>query len=988
MSMEGEDLYDEFGNYVGPPLSDDDEEEESQEEYDETMAEAEERANERLAFIEGAEDPENGVEDDEIGQQVVLHEDKKYYPSAEEVFGEDVEALVEDEDAQPLEEALIKSVAANVWQIQEAQVPDTTVSLDFLGGLMSNPELVRNISIVGHLHHGKTSVVDMFVEETHSVAAQQPHSGKFEQLRYTDYRLDEQKRGISIKASPMSLVMQNMQGKSFLCNVMDVPGHVNFTDELTASLRVSDGVLLVIDAAEGVMASTEVAIRSAIAENLAITLLVNKMDRLIVELKLPPQDAYFKLRQVIQEVNDFVRSVPGGESYPALSPARGNVAFASSLSGWTFTLPSFAKLYSEVHDVYIPLDKFSKRLWGDQCFDKEKRTFAKKPLSGASKRTFVEFVLEPLYKIYSMAIGEEQPKIQEILDEFGAHLKPAAFKLDVKPLLKEVCKAIFGSSAGIVDMVCDFVPTSQAGTKTKVGNHYTGPQTGRLVSSMHDCNAKGPLVIHVSKLFPTNDCSAFDAFGRILSGTIRPGERVKVLGEAYTPDDEEDSAVATVSSVWVFQGRYRIPVSLGKAGNWVLLGGIDSSIVGTATVVHESYAEDEVYAMEPLRFRTQPVVRTATEPLNPQDLPKMVEGLRKINKSYPLAVTKVEESGEHTIQGTGELYLDCVLHDLREMYSNIEVKVADPVVSFVETVAETSAVKCFAETPNGKNKVTMIAEPLEKGLAEEIENGAVDLAWPKKRVGKYFEERYEWDVMAARSVWAFSPETQGPNLLMDDTLASEVDKSLVNAIKSSVIQGFQWGAREGPLCDEPMRSVKFKLMGAEVAEEPIHRSGGQIIPTARRATYSSFLTATPRLMEPIYRVEITTPASCMSAIYNILTRRRGHVISENAKPGTPIYLVKAQLPVIESWGFETDLRYHSQGQCFCQSIFDHWAVVPGDPLDSSIVLRPLERAPMGALAREFVMKTRRRKGMSDSIALARFFDPSGLELAKEAGLTL
>ena len=127
-------MYDEFGNYVGPPLSDDDEEEESQEEYDETMAEAEERANERLAFIEGAEDPENGVEDDEIGQQVVLHEDKKYYPSAEEVFGEDVEALVEDEDAQPLEEALIKSVAANVWQIQEAQVPDTTVSLDFLGG--------------------------------------------------------------------------------------------------------------------------------------------------------------------------------------------------------------------------------------------------------------------------------------------------------------------------------------------------------------------------------------------------------------------------------------------------------------------------------------------------------------------------------------------------------------------------------------------------------------------------------------------------------------------------------------------------------------------------------------------------------------------------------------------------------------------------------------------------------------------------------------
>ena len=354
----------------------------------------------------------------------------------------------------------------------------------------------------------------------------------------------------------------------------------------------------------------------------------------------------------------------------------------------------------------------------------------------------------------------------------------------------------------------------------------------------------------------------------------------------------------------------------------MLLGGVDSSIVKTATIFHENFVEEEFYTFEPLRFRTLPVMRTATEPLNPQDLPKMVEGLRKINKSYPLAVTKVEESGEHTILGTGEMYLDCVLKDLREMYSDIEVKVADPVVSFTETVVETSAVKCFAETPNKKNKLTMVAEPLDKGLAEDIENRVLDIDWPKKRVGKFLEEKYQWDVMAARSVWAFGPEKQGPNALIDDTLASEVSKSLVNAVKNSVIQGFQWGAREGPLCDEPMRSVKFKLLDATIAEEAINRSGGQIIPTARRATYSSFLTATPRLMEPIYRVEIQTPADCMRAIYNVLTRRRGHVIQEVAKPGTPIYTMKAQLPVIESFGFETDLRYHTQGQSFCLSVFE------------------------------------------------------------------
>ena len=87
--------------------------------------------------------------------------------------------------------------------------------------------------------------------------------------------------------------------------------------------------------------------------------------------------------------------------------------------------------------------------------------------------------------------------------------------------------------------------------------------------------------------------------------------------------------------------------------------------------------------------------------------------------------TRVEESGEHVILGTGELHLDCIMHDLRKMYSDIDVKVADPVVSFCETVVETSQLKCFSETPNRKNKLTMICEPMEKGLAEDIETNKV-----------------------------------------------------------------------------------------------------------------------------------------------------------------------------------------------------------------------------------------------------------------------
>lgn len=146
---------------------------------------------------------------------------------------------------------------------------------------------------------------------------------------------------------------------------------------------------------------------------------------------------------------------------------------------------------------------------------------------------------------------------------------------------------------------------------------------------------------------------------------------------------------------------YVIDAEEAGPGNLVLLGGVDSSIFKTATIASADIEED-LYIFRPLKHLTQPVLKVAVEPVNPSELPKMLSGLRNVNKSYPLVTTKVEESGEHVIIGTGELHLDCVLHDLRRLFSEIEIKVSDPVTTFCETVLETSALKCYADTPNKK----------------------------------------------------------------------------------------------------------------------------------------------------------------------------------------------------------------------------------------------------------------------------------------------
>ncbi|KAI4377176.1 hypothetical protein MLD38_014852 [Melastoma candidum] len=188
-------------------------------------------------------------------------------------------------------------------------------------------------------------------------------------MRYRDTRIDEQERRISIKAIPISLVLEDSNSKSYLCNIMDTPGHVNFSDEMTAALRLADGAVLIVDAAEGVMVNTERAIRHAIQERLPIVVVINKVDGLITELKLPPKDAYHKLRHTLEIINNHISaasSVAGGVQ--VIDPAAGNVCFASATAGWSFTLQSFAKLYLKLHGIPFDANKFASRLWGDSYY--------------------------------------------------------------------------------------------------------------------------------------------------------------------------------------------------------------------------------------------------------------------------------------------------------------------------------------------------------------------------------------------------------------------------------------------------------------------------------------------------------------------------------------------------------------------------------------------------------------------------------------------
>ncbi len=1020
--MDG-DEYDEFGNYIGSALSnlEVDPEPQGSELNAKEYSHGEAPSETGDAALDEHLPPSQYNEMDIVPyaeNRIVLAEDKKYYLDASEVYP-GVKTVLMDEDTQGIKEPIVKPIKVKNFSVLEkgSDIPDLKYNTDFLASLMATPTLVRNVAIVGQLHHGKTVFMDTLISsaiespklsEKFSIGEYSKHyiNGKSD-VRYSDTRLDEQSRELSIKATLVSLVLESVSSKSYLYHLIDCPGHVNFLDEMEAALRLVDGAVVVVDAVEGLMLSAVQAIRACVRHDIAITLCISKMDRLILELKIPPLDAFYKIQHLISEVNacvaDAASTMGRMKHYPRLSPEKGNVCFSSAQHGWSFTLESFATQYcgawrssaqrsKNITQQLSPGD-LAPRLWGDWFFDTERGSITKKqPASGSASRTFIQFILEPLYKIYSHVLGDEPAELVVTVKALGVQLTSEEASLDTKHLLRCTLHKFFGKPTGFVSMLAQHVPSPVDAAAGKVDTSFTsmpGSSADKTdsqlhntaVSSMRACRSDGPLVIHITKLCNTPDGKAFHALGRVYSGVISSSDSttVRIVGEDFTQADQEDVSTAVVDGISVGIGRYTVSIPSASAGNLVLLEGIDGPIRKSATVFASSY-KGELGTFAKLSFTNAATVRLAVEPLKPADLPKLVHALRSVCKSYPLVSTKVEESGEHIVMAPGELSMDCVMHDLRHLYSDIELRLSDPVVSFCETVSEVSALKCTSATANKRNTLAVISEPLDRGLGNDIENGTLRSSMFQSPAAGYdfavnfLQKKFGWDLLSSRSVWAFGPEENSPNVFLNDTLPSEVDSQRLLAVKESVVQGFRWAAREGPLCDEMLRGVKFKLLDASIAAESIYRGGGQIIPTARRIVYSSILTASPRLMEPIYKVEIQAPADVIPAVRTVLSRRRGRVISDMPKAGAPFYVMHAYLPVLESFGFETDLRAFTQGAAFAQSIFDHWAVLPGDPLDGNVLLHPLEPSPPQALARDCMVKTRRRKGLSDDVSISKYFD--------------
>jgi len=828
-------------------------------------------------------------------------------------------------------------------------------TVDEIRGIMDKKHNIRNMSVIAHVDHGKSTLTDSLLAKAGIIA-----SAKAGETRATDTRKDEQERCITIKSTAISMYFEMSESdmafvkqekekdcNGFLINLIDSPGHVDFSSEVTAALRVTDGALVVVDCVSGVCVQTETVLRQAIAERIRPVLFMNKMDRALLELQLEKEDLYQTFQRVVENVNVIIATYAdddGPMGIVRVDPCNGSVGFGSGLHGWAFTLKQFSEMYAKKFNVGV--DKLMSKLWGESFFNPKTKKWSKSK-DADNVRSFNMYILDPIYKVFDAIMNFKKEETAKLLEKLEINLKHEDSILEGKPLMKVVMRTWLPAGDAMFMMICIHLPSPVTAQKYRAEQLYEGPHDDAACVAMKSCDPNGPLMMYISKMVPTSDKGRFYAFGRVFSGKIATGLKCRIMGPNFVPGKKEDLNEKAIQRTILMMGRYIEAIEDVPCGNICGLVGVDQFLVKTGTIT----TFKEAHNMKVMKFSVSPVVRVAVEPKNPSDLPKLVEGLKRLSKSDPMVQCIIEESGEHIIAGAGELHLEICLKDLEEDHAQIPLKKSDPVVSYRETVQEESNQVCLSKSPNKHNRLFMKAVPMPDGLADDIDNGEVAPRQDFKIRGRYLADKYEYDVGEARKIWCFGPDTLGPNLLIDVTKGVQY----LNEIKDSVVAGFQWATKEGVLCDENMRGVRFNIHDVTLHTDAIHRGGGQIIPTARRCLYACALTAGPRLMEPVYLVEIQCPENAVGGIYGVLNRRRGHVFEEAQTPGTPMFVVKAYLPVNESFGFTADLRSNTGGQAFPQCVFDHWQVMPGDPMEAST--KP----------HQIVQDTKKRKGLKEAL---------------------
>jgi elongation factor 2 len=722
--------------------------------------------------------------------------------------------------------------------------------------LMSFTEMIRNTSIIAHVDHGKTTLSDSLLAAAGIISEQRAG----QQLALDSWEL-EQKRQMTVFASNISLA-HTYKGQDYLINLIDTPGHIDFSGAVTRSLRAVDGALVVVDAVEGPMTQTETVLMQALRERVKPILFINKVDRLIKEIKLTPDEIQKKFAKIIARANNLIEKYapPEHKKDWQVKVDDGSVAFGSALHKWGLNLVHMKMkgvTFKEIIDAYS-----GEKIDIDRKVD---------------------------------ALAKKAPLAEPILDMFIEHL-----------------------------------PNPLQAQPYRQSQIWPGEPDSPVGVGMAKVDPNGPLLMCISTI-EVDTHSGVIAIGRVFSGTVAKGKMVQLIS-ARTK--------GPIQQVYMSMAADRVIIDRVPAGNIAALSGLPSMHVG------ETVAEDgvETKAFEGLKYVSDPVVTVAVEPADVKDLPLFDKVMHKLTTEDPnLRFIINKESGEYLLSGMGELHLEITAYRMQE--ANLKVKISKPIVNYRETISHNyNGPAIMGKSPNKHNKVWITIEKLQEDVIEAIKSGKLSEMQSKDDRVKLLKT-FGWETDDAKSVVAI----EGYNLLVTRIKGRQYVDEIMDHVKS----GFREAVATSVLAKEPAYGLKVNLEDVTVHEDPVHRGPAQILPMTWRPIWCAFLLSDPKLLEPLISFECKVPNLFVSSIIATVQKRRGKILDMVNEED--MIIVKAEMPVSQSFGLAEELRSSTEGRAFWATQFSRWAQVP-EQMQPDVVKQIRERrglSPVPPRAEEF-----------------------------------
>ena len=386
-----------------------------------------------------------------------------------------------------------------------------------------------------------------------------------------------------------------------------------------------------------------------------------------------------------------------------------------------------------------------KKLWGDNYFDaagKKWRTEGETEDGKPLRRAFAQFIMDPVCKMCQAIMDGNKEQYEKMLKSLEIPLSEQERLLTDKQLLKTVMSHWLPAADCLLEMMVLHLPSPRQAQKYRTSYLYEGPQEDAAAVGMRNCDPKGPLMIYISKMVPAADKGRFYAFGRVFSGTVTSGQKVRIMGANFKIGRKEDLYEKNITRTVLMMGRTAESIADVPCGNTVALAGIDQYLIKTGTIA--SIDHPETHPIRPMRYSVSPVVRVAVRPKNAADLPKLVDGIKKLSKSDPLVVCSLEETGENIIAGCGELHVEICLNDLEKDYAQCPIIKTDPVVTYKETMTESSSQDAMTKSQNKHNRIHGNSEPLHEDLPDLIENNEISPTQDPKERAKRLVEDFGW----------------------------------------------------------------------------------------------------------------------------------------------------------------------------------------------------------------------------------------------------